>query len=171
MKRNFWGINIHSLYRPGESHGKRELERKSVWGSLREMGQGVVTGEEPPTLYHRALSHAVWLAHGCGTATLHRVSSPGCAAREQQSRGEGSVRITDSSFHDWSHGDWRLIQVDTQLSKSWHTTLQRAKPVVMRAVVSVTPTKVRVCSMFQWWITEPCKTLWVSSSTHFTSYN
>lgn len=46
-----WGINIHPLNQLDDSHGERELERKSVW---RKMGQGVVTGEKPPTLTTKA---------------------------------------------------------------------------------------------------------------------
>lgn len=73
------------------------------------MGQGVVTKSEATHTYHKGLSHADWLAQGCGTWTLHWVSSPGCAGCPPEP--EQTVRVTDTGSPDWSHSDWCLIKV------------------------------------------------------------
>lgn len=110
--------NIQPLNRLDDSQGKKELERQ-----FENDGSGSSHRREATHTYHKGLTHAVWLAHGCGTGTLHRVSSPGCPAWPW-ARAQRSVQI--DSFHDWSHSDRHEITVDTQLSKWWHTTLQKA---------------------------------------------
>lgn len=122
-------------------------------------GSGSSHSREATHTYHKDLTHAVWLAHGRGTGTLHRVSSPGCAAWPW-ARAQRSTQI--NSFHSWSHSDGQLIRVDTQLSKWWHTTLQKAH----LSQVSL----LRVCCMLFQWITELCKTLCFCFSDNFISH-
>lgn len=89
---------------------RRALERKSV-REFEKDGSGSSHRREATHSYHKGLTHAVWLAHGCGTGTQHWVSSPGCAAWPW-ARAERSTQITGNSIHDWSHSGWRLIRVD-----------------------------------------------------------
>lgn len=92
---------------PDDSHGKRALERQSVWESLRKMGQGVVTGEDPPTFTTRAWlmrfgwHMAVGWGHYTGSPPQDVLPDP---EPEQQRRGEHP-----NSFYDWRHRGCRLI--------------------------------------------------------------
>ena len=87
-------------------------------------GSGSSHRREATHTYHERLDScgSVGTRLWDGDITLGLLSSPGCAVARPLKRSrdgaERSVQMTDSSFHDWSHGDWRLIRVDTQLSKS-----------------------------------------------------